>query len=62
MQAVAWLFLVRTRKADEMGDKNSMLEISRIIGELAREYFQASEQPERDCRLIMLGLTEGIAL
>jgi hypothetical protein len=61
MQVVAWLFLVHTRDADETGEKNDMLEIARVLGELAREYVQAAEQPGRDCRLVVPGLTEKIA-
>jgi len=38
-----------------------MLAISRVLGELTREYVQAAEQAGRDCRLVIPGLTEKIA-
>lgn len=38
-----------------------MLVIPRVLGELIGEYVQAAEQADRDCRLVVPGLTERIA-
>ena len=44
-----------------MDGRKNMLAISRVLGELTREYVQAAEQAGRDCRLVIPGLTEKIA-
>ena len=42
-------------------NKNSKLVISRVLGELIEEYFRSVTRADRDCRLLVPGLTSTIA-